>query len=239
MFSTLTVQHQNYSPSGTTFTLKYTEDGTTIRTKVVAKGDTETIHPKANTTVTIESNTPGEWYCDGSMVASGTIASCSFTAPIGVEEDDNTNHIEYLTGTMAEYTYRDFIPDLTQIDLSVYIGDTLDPDGDYDLVYEDGSEYSHSQGGAGEILWAHNAEVGTEAELISDIEDGDPFEQVWTVNGNQVSGRGKSLYFTLPDEDCSFDITRSQQTGAVPVVINSITNLDGGMGSYTASDFHL
>lgn len=89
------------------------------------------------------------------------------------------------------------------------------------------------------MLLANNAEAGTEAELISDIEDGDPFDQVWTVNGTQVTGRGKSLYFTLPDEDGCFTITRSQQTGAVPVVINSITNLEDGMSSYTASDFHL
>ena len=228
----------------------YYDANGTLQVVTVANNSQRTVSVKKGTTVTLGVDgheRPWKLFVGPGDLRTITTARqkmIEFTMPnsdssLDVRGQVDHEEITNLAGGLAGYTEDDFDVVVSLIDLSVYVADDIEPNGDYDLVYDDGSEYSHYQGGAGEMLWGHNAKEGTEAELISDIEDGDPFDQVWTVNGTQVSGRGKSLYFTLPDENCSFDITRSQQTGAVPVVINSITNLDGGMSSYTASDFHL
>jgi hypothetical protein len=114
----------------------------------------------------------------GDYQPAGALAPTIFNSTIKNIKLEKISIQAPLAGGLAGYTEDHFDVVVSIIDLSVYIADDIEPNGDYDLVYEDGSEYSRNQGGAGEMLWAHNAEVGTEAELISDIEDGDPFEQV-------------------------------------------------------------
>lgn len=80
--------------------------------------------------------------------------------------------------------------------------------------------------------------VGTEVTLESDTGNSD---EIWVVNdnSNQIMGRGYKVKFTVPSADSGFKLTRHQQEGAVPVVINTISDLTGGMSAYTYDDFEI
>lgn len=132
------------------------------------------------------------------------------------------------------------MPNPTAVWLNIETGSANPSTGnhEYTIWYTDNDNDSK-----GSSVYANSEDevfalVGTEVTLESNTRDSD---EIWVVNdsGHQIMGRGYKVKFTVPSADSGFKLTRYQQEGAVPVVINTISNLKGGMSAYTYDDFEI